>query len=84
MKRVSLNRKNTVTSPFLNRGVHKGRTLRRMPFVVASSYLDGFGNPVAEAHEFIRADGSRAASGMPDPKRLIDGKRRYVLRKGNG
>src|SRR4051812_6566810 len=44
-------------------------------------YLDRFGNPVAEAHEFLRADGSRTASGMPDPKRLVDGDRLFLPRK---
>jgi hypothetical protein len=42
-------------------------------------YVDRFGNPQAEAHEFRRADGSIAASGMPDPKRVLEGNTLYVL-----
>jgi len=44
-------------------------------------YFDAEGQKVAEAHEFRRSDGTVAASGMPDPKRLwLDGKL-YKLRK---
>ncbi len=33
-------------------------------------YLDPQGNPVVEVFQYLRADGTLGASGMPDPKRL--------------
>src|SRR5438105_5030891 len=38
------------------------------------AYFDGRGKKVAEAHRFVRPDGTIGASGMPDPK--------YVLHEG--
>lgn len=43
-------------------------------------YFDRFGRPVAAAHEYLRSDGTRTASGMPDPKRVLVGRTQYVLR----
>lgn len=42
-------------------------------------YFDRFGKPVAAAHEYLRHDGSIAASGKRDPKRVIVGDTQYVL-----
>lgn len=35
------------------------------------SYHDENGNEVARVHQYMRPDGSIAASGRPDPKRLV-------------
>jgi len=46
------------------------------------SYRDSFANEVARVHQYVRPDGSIAASGKPDPKRLFDGGILYRLHKG--
>ena len=38
---------------------------------VMLSYRDENGNEVARVHQYERPDGSIAASGRPDPKRLV-------------
>jgi len=45
------------------------------------SYRDKQGNEIARVHQFRRPDGSLAASGMPDPKRLLEGGILYRLEK---
>lgn len=35
------------------------------------AYLDHLGTKVAVVHQYIRPDGSVAASGLPDPKDLV-------------
>ena len=39
---------------------------------VMLSYRDAQGDERARVHQFVRPDGSLAASGKPDPKRLFD------------
>jgi hypothetical protein len=38
---------------------------------VMLSYHDDNGDEVARVHQYVRPDGSLAASGRPDPKRLV-------------
>src|SRR6266852_801486 len=38
---------------------------------VMLSYRDSEGNEMARVHQFMRPDGTLAASGRPDPKRLF-------------
>jgi hypothetical protein len=45
------------------------------------SYRDSTGEEVARVHQYLRGDGSVAASGLPDPKRLYDGGVLYRLEK---
>jgi hypothetical protein len=45
------------------------------------SYRDSDGFEVARIHQFLRSDGSVAASGRPDPKRLIQDGIMYRLEK---
>ena len=45
------------------------------------SYRDLNGNEVARVHQFKRPDGTLAASGKPDPKRLFEGGILYRLEK---
>ena len=45
------------------------------------SYRDYQGNEVARVHQFVRPDGSLAASGLPDPKRLLENGILYRLEK---
>lgn len=54
-------------------------TLSQMVF-----YYDGEGNIVAKTHRYYRPDGSLAASGLEDPKRVLDGTTMYVLRLPEG
>jgi len=48
---------------------------------VMLSYRDRDGNEMARVHQFVRPDGSLAASGKPDPKRLIQDGVMYRLEK---
>ena len=36
-------------------------------------YYELDGTPIAQAHQYVRPDGSLGASGQPDPRRLFDG-----------
>ena len=45
------------------------------------SYRDHDDNEIVRVHQFVRPDGSLAASGMPDPKRLLEGGVLYRLMK---
>jgi len=47
------------------------------------SYRDLQGNEVARVHQFVRPDGSIAASGKPDPKRLLENGILYRIEKKN-
>jgi len=38
------------------------------------------GDYIARVHAYVRADGTLSASGKPDPKELIIGQKRYVIR----
>lgn len=49
---------------------------------VMLSYRDQNGNEVARVHQYQRPDGSLAASGKPDPKRLVQDGILYRLKKG--
>ena len=45
------------------------------------SYRDQAGNEIARVHQFVRPDGSLAASGLPDPKRLLENGILYRLER---
>jgi hypothetical protein len=45
------------------------------------SYRDQNNQEIARVHQFLRPDDSIAASGMPDPKRLLEGGVLYRLEK---
>jgi hypothetical protein len=45
------------------------------------SYRDSTGEEVARIHQFVRPDGTLAASGKPDPKRLLKDGILYRLEK---
>ena len=47
------------------------------------SYRDESGNEMARVHQYQRPDGSLAASGRPDPKRLFLNGVLYRLKKGS-
>jgi hypothetical protein len=49
---------------------------------VMLSYQDKDGNEMARVHQYQRPDGSLAASGKPDPKRLVQNGVLYRLKKG--
>jgi len=49
---------------------------------VMLSYRDQDGNEMARVHQYERPDGSLAASGLPDPKRLVQDGILYRLIKG--
>jgi hypothetical protein len=46
------------------------------------SYRDPDNNEICRVHQFRRPDGSLAASGRPDPKRLVENGIMYRLHKG--
>lgn len=48
------------------------------------AYLDVNGREVARVHQYLRPDGTRGASGRPDPKRLVVGGTLYVLDPTDG
>jgi hypothetical protein len=50
---------------------------------VMLSYRDENNNEMARVHQYQRPDGSLAASGKPDPKRLFQDGILYRLIKGN-
>jgi hypothetical protein len=43
------------------------------------AYIGGNGQLVAVVHQYRRPDGSLAASGLPDPKRVVVGDVLYIL-----
>ncbi len=45
------------------------------------SYRDSTGREMARVHQFVRPNGTLAASGMPDPKRLYKDGVLYRLQK---
>jgi len=45
------------------------------------SYRDSTGQEIARVHQYSRPDGTIAASGKPDPKRLLDDGILYRLEK---
>jgi hypothetical protein len=47
-------------------------------------YYDGENNLVAKAHRYLRPDGTLAASGKPDPKRVMNEGIIYILRGSGG
>ena len=49
---------------------------------VMLSYRDQDGNEMARIHQYERPDGSLAAGGLPDPKRLVQDGILYRLIKG--
>lgn len=45
------------------------------------SYRDGDSNEIARVHQYLRADGTIGASGLPDPKRLFHDGTLYRLER---
>jgi hypothetical protein len=43
-------------------------------------YYDEQNNLVAKTHRYLRPDGTLAASGLEDPKRVVEGSILYILR----
>lgn len=42
-------------------------------------YYNSWMEEVAEVHQYLRADGSLGASGLPDPKRVVEGRVVYAV-----
>jgi hypothetical protein len=42
-------------------------------------YYDKDNNLVAKTHRYLRPDGKLAASGLEDPKRVVEGQTMYIL-----
>jgi hypothetical protein len=47
------------------------------------SYLDAANNEVCRVHQYLRADNTIGASGLPDPKRILENGVLYRLLKAN-
>lgn len=43
-------------------------------------YYDKENNLVAKTHRYLRPDGTLAASGLEDPKRVVDGQTMHILK----
>jgi len=72
----------TLTQHILERRWSKMLTQETVPIESQIvSYRDQANNEIARVHQFIRPDGSIAASGRPDPKRLLEGGILYRLEK---
>jgi hypothetical protein len=64
---------------------HKSMSLPEETLEIESqmlSYRDSTGGEVARVHQYLRSDGTVAASGKPDPKRLFENGVLYRLEKG--
>lgn len=71
----------------ITRDTHPSRTVANEPFCTRTqeiSYLDSNRQELARVHQYLRADGTIGASGMPDPKRLMLGNQLYRLHTGGG
>ncbi len=72
----------TLTAHVLETRISSLLTHETVPIESQSvSYRDADGKEIARIHQFIRPDGSIAASGKPDPKRLLEGGILYRLEK---
>jgi hypothetical protein len=64
------------------RNGHPSPPLAPEPVCTRSQLLGYFnlqGDKVAECHQYLRQDGTIGASGMPDPKRLVEAGVLYVV-----
>ena len=63
---------------------HPARSLAREPFCTESQlvvYYDKNFQEIANAHQYLRQDGSLGASGKPDPKMVVLNEIIYKIRK---
>jgi hypothetical protein len=76
-----------VKSGELTAHVLQSRVSRSLPYETVEilsqmvSYRDLAGQEIARVHQYLRPDGTIAASGKPDPKRLLEGRTLYRLEK---
>ena len=63
---------------------HPTRTKAKEPFCTRTqevSYIDASLQEVVRVHQYLRTDGKLGASGLPDPKRILENGILYRLRK---
>jgi hypothetical protein len=63
---------------------HPSRTQANEPFCTWTQevfYIDAGNNEVARVHQYLRPDGTLGASGLPDPKEVVENGIAYRLRK---
>lgn len=63
---------------------HPTRTKANEPYCTRTQevfYIDGTGQEVARVHQYLRTDGTLGASGLPDPKSIVEEGIMYRLRK---
>src|SRR5271169_2032607 len=62
---------------------HPSRTKANEPFCTWTQevfYIDATNQEIARVHQYLRPDGTLGASGLPDPKMLVEGNVMYRLR----
>jgi hypothetical protein len=72
------------TSVVLEEGRPQAKVVEQEPIGTVSqmvSYRDANNDEVARVHQYVRPDGSIGASGLPDPKRLLEGGVLYLCAK---
>lgn len=63
---------------------HPSRMKANEPFCTWTQevfYLDATSQEVARVHQYLRPDGTLGASGLPDPKMIVESGTAYRLRK---
>ena len=63
---------------------HPSRTAANEPFCTWTQevfYIDSANQEIARVHQYLRPDGTLGASGLPDPKMLVENGIAYRLRK---
>jgi hypothetical protein len=75
----------TAGTSFWENVVYEGRPALRSGQTATTrsrrvEYVDRGGRMVATVHEYVKADGSLAASGKPDPKKLRIGNTIYMVK----
>jgi hypothetical protein len=63
---------------------HPSRTKANEPFCTWTQevfYIDANNDEIARVHQYLRPDGTLGASGLPDPKQLVENDIVYRLRK---
>jgi len=63
---------------------HPSRTQANEPFCTYTQevfYIDSGNQEVVRAHQYLRPDGALGASGLPDPKQIVENGIMYRLRK---
>ena len=62
---------------------HPSRTAAHEPYCTWTQevfYIDAASQEIARVHQYLRPDGKLGASGLPDPKMLIENGTAYRLR----